>query len=236
MNQNTYLLILCLFLGAIGQGQENTYRTYNELMAQARSFSNAKEYASSQRYYDSAFALIDWVTYDYLSAALMASKTSNYTLVNSYLTTGIIKGWEPDDIQIDELVPYYASPEYHQLLQQYDSLHLVYWNSIDTHYVQQLDSLFTLQKEFRRSVEDKNFTTKEELFAAFLERVQRHGFPTYEKVGAYYIHSYFFLLEQIDTYPSQSYWSELFPYIDEGIETGKITPIFYIRLEEKQNP
>ncbi len=235
MTKSLRFLLLIFLLHFSVTAQEIQYRTYNECISQARQFQNQNKTDSALQYYDSAFKKINWVPYDYLAAGISAFIANDYDLVNAYLTKGIIKGWSPFDMQIDLLQPYYSSKQYQNLLIKYDSLHNVHWNSIDTNYANQLQSLFESQLEYKKKFIDQNLPTNEILFGDFLELVELHGYPTYEKVGASYINAYFILLDQKSTYPTHTFWTKLFPYIDKEIEAGKVSPIFYIRLEEEKD-
>jgi hypothetical protein len=136
---------------------------------------------------------------------------------------------------IDDLSPYYASANNLQTLQTQDSLNDIYLASIDTNFrneIVQITEEHLLRKQ--RSTQEPS-GTDEQLFEEFLKVVKTHGFPTYPKVGDAHANAYFFLLDQIDSYPNQSFWPELFPSIDTEIEQGNLTPLFYLRFETEKS-
>ncbi len=229
--------ILTLFLiGAnfTGFSQIEKYRTYNELVTSARTHSAQNQYDSAIIYYDSALSLIDFDPGIYISIAMTVYSTGNYDKISYYLEKGFTKGWDPNYITVDHLTPYYNSKSYQDLLLKQDSLQAIHLASIDTNFRNCIDSI--ANENYIRQQKDPNsdIKTDETLFESFMHHVKTNGYPTYSKTGNAFNSAYFFLLGQIDSYPNQSFWPELFPYIDKEIEAGKITPLFYIRFEEQR--
>ena len=226
------LLAFCVF-SISSSAQRDKFIRYNLLIDKARTLSAQSDYSNALQRFDSAFALIPWVSYDYLEAIDLALLLKRDEHANDLLIRGVDNGLDPGMYNDSLLKDFLHSDRSKPFLDQWWYWKQRYEQHIDTTLVHEISDIM---------IELHDKTSDEEMRAAWdrvfdkcVDLIERKGFPNQRDAATAVMPLAFLLQSMGGEYPDSPRWRKILPKINLAITEGTLDPSFLCAYQDQHD-
>ncbi|MGV9011488.1 MAG: hypothetical protein ACOH13_02740 [Flavobacteriales bacterium] len=221
---SAFLLLLFTCICCNAQSPKDKFITYGLQKDHAATASAHGEFAQAMAIYDSAFALLPFLGYDYFDAVLNALKAGSDEHANKLLIQGTENGLVVERLYDSTMQAFLMSERCMPYLNMRDYMNARWLAHADTSMirkVKEVGSYYFLKEENNGNVVQ---LTDSSAFDRLLALVKGSGWPTPLAVGSLFYRSQSLLFNQLDNYPDSPEWRQVLPYIRSAINRGTLPP------------
>ena len=225
-------IIIFLLLTINLVAQDSCYYRYNELIKKAENNQKQGDTKKALDNYDNAFKFINFAPWGYSAAFSAAISDSNFYKANEYLKLGVTKGLNLSYLSSSEIIAFNKSKYASEFWRHKDSLLNVFYNSIDTIYINSINEIFKLDQSTRGYDRIEEEINDSICFDRIIALTESKGFATLKKTGlANNTVTVILFHNGNNGYPYSNQWKKIIPFIKKEIYDGTLDPNFLKDLE-----
>ncbi|MBK9598999.1 MAG: hypothetical protein IPO60_11940 [Flavobacteriales bacterium] len=229
------IAILSLFLAipcCNAQTPKEKFITYSLQIERAETAAAHGKHAQAMDTYDSAFALLPFMGYDYFDAVVNALKAGSDERANELLIQGtenglILKGQYDSTLhsflQSERCMPY---------LNMQDYMRARWLSHADTVLMRKLRNVGSWYVMVEDSSGNTVQVTDSSAFVRLMALVKESGWPTPLTVGSDFYRAQSLLFNQLYDYPASPKWQQILPYIQTAMNRGALPPDFLAPFQD----
>jgi hypothetical protein len=226
------LVFLCAGNICNAQSQKEKFITYGLQKDRAETAAARGEHAQAMAIYDSAFATLPFLGYDYYDAVLNALEAGSDERANNLLIQGTENGLVVEGLYDSTIISFLQSERCMPYLNMRDYMKACWLSRADTAKIRKMKELGS----WWVMIEDTNGNlTKQKDSTAYdrlLVFVKENGWPTTLEMGNQCYYLQYLLLNCLDNYPDNPKWQQVLPYIQGAINRGTLPPDYLAPFQD----
>ncbi|MBZ0207225.1 MAG: hypothetical protein K8H89_12930 [Flavobacteriales bacterium] len=230
-----FLVLLFGTFAANGQSPKEKFIKYGLQVDRAKTAAAHGRHQQAMAIYDSAFALVPFMAYDYFDAVLNALAAGRDDKANDLLIQATENGFKVESRYDPALQEFLLSERSMPYLNMRDYMKERWLAHADTTMIRKL----TKVGSWTILLEDDNgalsYSTDPAAFERLLSLARERGWPTPLNVGSAFYMTQNLLLEQLDNYPDNPRWQQVLPYIRSAMDRGALPPDYLAPFQDMEN-